>query len=128
MSGAEKVAAVAVCAAMCAVVVRKRAPEIALVLTLAAGTGILLYAIRAGRDAFAEIRHFVQAGEIPEGLFTPVLKITGIAVITRITAGICHDAKESGLAGVVETAGTVLALIEVMPLMEKVLSTVSELL
>ena len=38
-----KVAAAAIAAAICAVVVRKQAPELALVLTVCAGAVILLY-------------------------------------------------------------------------------------
>lgn len=124
----EKVAAAAVAAALCAVIVRKHAPEIALVLILAASTIILAFCTTALAQVFTSLRELVEFGGISHSLITPVIKITGIAVITKVTAAVCRDAKEGGLASIVETSGTVLALVNALPLMTAVLSTMSELI
>lgn len=128
MSEMEKIAAAAVAAALCAVIVRKHAPEIALALILAAGSAILAFSIRAMTTVVDSLREFTEFGGISQTLITPVLKITGIAVVTRIAAEVCKDAKEGGLAGVVEVSGTVLALVNVVPLMTAVLSTMAGLM
>ena len=52
----------------------------------------------------------------------------GIAVLTRISAEVCRDAGESGIAASVETAGAVLALWVALPLLRAVLDTVTGLL
>ena len=52
----------------------------------------------------------------------------GIAIITRVTAEVCRDAKESGIAAFVETAGAAAALFVALPLVQAVLNTVTGLL
>ena len=57
-----------------------------------------------------------------------MIKTLGIGVVTRIAADFCRDAREGALAGVVELAGTVLALAAVLPLMSAVLELLTQLL
>ena len=58
----------------------------------------------------------------------PVVKTTGIAILTRLAAELCRDAKESGIAAFVETAGAACALCAALPLLETVLDMVTGLL
>ena len=58
----------------------------------------------------------------------PVIKTAGIAIVTRLAADFCKDAKEGGLASAVELAGTALSLAAVLPLMGAVLDVLSGLL
>ena len=69
-----------------------------------------------------------QAGGLSAGLVEPVLKVTGIAIVTRLAADFCRDAKEGALSSAVETAGTALALAAVLPLMNAVLDMLAQLL
>ena len=68
-----------------------------------------------------------QTGGLSQSVVTPVVKTAGIAVVTKIAAEICRDA-QGGLAGTVETAGTILALLTAVPLLTAVLSTLEGLL
>lgn len=123
-----KIAAAAVIAAICAVAIRKLVPEIAMILALTAAVSILLSCTAALSDVFSVLQKIGQTGGISQALVEPVTKIVGISIITRITAEICRDAKESGLASVVETAGAILSLFAVLPLMLSVLTLISQLL
>ena len=58
-------------------------------------------------------------------VLAPVIKTAGIAIVTRIAAEVCRDAKESGVASFVETAGAMLALAVSLPLLEAVLRTIT---
>ena len=128
MSDIGKFAVVAVAAALCAVVVRRQAPEIALALALCAGV-VLLFGCAVPLAAVLEFcGELAQAGGLSESLLRPVGKVAGIGLVTRAAADICTDAKESGLAGAVETAGTLLALGAALPLMTAVLQALGELL
>lgn len=128
MNDMGKVAALAVAAALCAVVVKKQAPEIALALALAAGAALLLSCAQALEGVLGLVDELAQAGGLSAAAVKPVVKVAGIAVVTRIAAGICRDAQEGGLAGFVETAGTILALFATVPLLTAVLSTLTGLL
>lgn len=123
-----KIAAVAAAAALCAVVVKKQAPELGLVLGLVAGALILTLSL----DAWQGVRNLMDTLADTAGLspavLAPVIKTVGIAIITRLTAEVCRDAKEGGIAAFLETAGAAAALFVCLPLIETVLAMVTGLL
>ena len=123
-----KIAAAAIVAALCAVTIRKQTPEVGMLLTLAGGVMILLFCADALSDVLSVLRDIGNRSGLSDELVEPVIKIIGISLVTRITAEVCKDAKEGGLASVVEAAGTVLALTAMLPLMLAVLSLLSQLL
>lgn len=123
-----KVAAVAVTAALCAMVLQKQVQELALVLALAAGVLILAFSMDALRGLRAMMDTLASTAGLSGSILSPVVKTVGIAVVTRITAELCRDAKEGGIAAFVETAGAAMALFVALPLLEAVLSTITGLL
>ena len=55
-------------------------------------------------------------------------QMVGIAILTRVTAEVCRDAGEGGIAAFAETAGAAMALSVAVPLLRAVLETVTGLL
>lgn len=123
-----KMAALAVAAALCALVVRQSAREVGLVLSLAAGAIILTQALGAVEAIRSLMEELGDRAGLSPAVLDPVLKTVGIAVLTRVAAEVCRDARESGIAAFVETAGAVMALYVALPLMRAVLDTVGGLL
>lgn len=128
MSGVVKIAAAAVAAALCAVVVRRQSPEIALVLGIGACALIVLSCSGALESAVELADKLAQTGGLSAQVVEPVLKTAGIAIVTRLAADFCKDAKEGGLASAVELGGTALALAAALPLMTAVLDVLVQLL
>ena len=128
MESMVKIAAIAVAAALCAVVVKKQAPEVGLVLSLVAGALILALSLTALQGVKELIETLADTAGLSPAVLKPVVKTVGIAIVTRIAAETCRDAKEGGIAAFVETAGAASALFVCLPLMEAVLSMVKELL
>lgn len=122
-----QIVAAAVAGALCAAVVKKQVPDLALVVTLCAVTLILLAAVTALEpvrelmDALGE-----QAG-LSAAVLAPVVKTVGIALLTRVCAELCRDAGESGIAAAVEIAGGGCALLVCLPLFHGVLELILEL-
>ena len=117
-----RLAAIAVAAALCAAVVRKGAAELGLVLAIVAGAILL----SASLEALSSVRALMDL--LSDTAVAPVVKTTGIAILTRLAAELCRDAKESGIAAFVETAGAACALCAALPLLETVLDMVTGLL
>ncbi len=115
-------------AVVCGAVVRKQAPEIALVLAICATTAVVLAVSGELGEVVAYVQYLTQVGGISQELIVPVMKATGIAILSRFAAEFCRDAKENGLASTVELAGTVLGLVAAMPLMNGVLALLEELM
>ena len=128
MNDVLKVAAAAIIAAVCAVVVRRQNPEIALLLAGCGAVLILLYCSGALRAAVDLMDRLSELSGLSRTVTEPVLKVTGISVVTRLAAEMCRDAREGALATAVETAGTALALVAVIPLMLSVLELMADML
>ncbi len=115
-------------AALCALTVRHRAPELAFLVGLAACVLILgrtLPMLEMVRDRMEELAD--RAGVSP-ALLGPVGKTVGISIITRLSASLCREAGEESIAVFVEMAGSVAAVVIALPLLDLVLQLVTELL
>ncbi len=123
-----KIAAAAIISAVCASVVRKNVPELGMVLTLTAGVLVMLYALTAAAGVWEFFNTLAELAGLSSEVLQPVVKTVGIAIVTKITAEVCRDAKESGLAAFTETAGAFLALLAAIPLIETVLTLLTSLI
>lgn len=127
MESIVKIAAIAVIAALCAVTVKKQVPELGLAIGLIAGALILASSVTALKSAKELMETLADTAGLSPVVLTPVIKTVGIAIITKLAAEICRDAKEGGIAAFVETAGAAGALFVALPLIEMVLSMITEL-
>ena len=123
-----KIIAIGISAALCCVVVRKQTQELAVVLALTAGVIVLCSMISSLEYILSFLNDLVERVGISGAIFSPVLKVTGIAVITRIATAFCKDIGESGIAYTLEFAGSVCALVVTIPLAKAVIQTVSDLI
>ena len=121
-------AAVGVTAALCGVVVRQKAPELAAVLTLAACVLLLwntLPLLETIRDVLTEL---ADLAELSPTILRPMLQTVGLAVVTRLAASLCRDAGEGSIAVFLEIAGGAAAVLVALPLLKMVLQLVLALL
>ena len=123
-----KIAAIAVAAALCAVVVKKNVAELGMVLALCAGAIILSCSLGALEGVKELMDTLADTAGLSPAVLAPVVKTVGIAVLTRVSAELCRDAKEGGIAAFVGTAGAAAALLVSLPLLKTVLSMVTGLL
>ena len=123
-----KIAAIAVAAALCSVVVKKNVAELGMVLALCAGAIILSCSLGALEGVKELMDTLADTAGLSPAVLAPVVKTVGIAVLTRVSAELCRDAKEGGIAAFVETAGAAAALFVSLPLLKTVLSMVTGLL
>ena len=128
MESVGKVAVLAVTALICAAIVRRGTPEIALLLVLAAGVAVLGVVLGELQGVVEELWYLAWAASLEEEILRPVLKTVAISVLTKITGEICRCGGEGGLAACVETAGVILALWVALPLVEGVLELMGELM
>lgn len=103
--------ALAVTAAVTAMYLREVRPEMARLLAIAAGIGLMGAAIPMAAEFVEGIRTLGAVSQPISEFIAPMLKITGIAYIAQFAAEICRDAGENALAGRVEFVGkTAIAL------------------
>lgn len=121
-----RVTALCITAALMALVVRRGSGELAMVLSLAAVTAVLLALAGALEEVAAFLETLGDRSGLPEEWFLPLYKTVGIALVVKVGGSLCKDAGESALASVLETAGTVCALLAVLPLLREVLELLLE--
>jgi stage III sporulation protein AD len=123
-----KIVGVAVAGLAFTVLVKKSSPEIGLLLGLFVAAAVFA----AGFDAFRAVKDFLDAALGDTGVaretVVPVWKTCVIAIVTKITAELCRDARENALASGVETAGAVLGLYVVLPLFASLFDMMRSLL
>lgn len=121
-------AAAGVAAALCGVVLRGKTPELGLLLSLTACC-LLLYntlpMLQTIRDVLGELAALT---ELSPDILQPLVQTVALAVVTKLTAALCRDAGEGGLAALLEVAGSAAAVLTALPLLKMVLQLVMELL
>ncbi|NBI67695.1 stage III sporulation protein AD [Pseudoflavonifractor sp. 60] len=128
MGAMVRLAAVGVTAVVLSAVLKKNVPELALLLTLAAGLWILGAAAEGLGAIKALLEELAGQAGLSEALLEPVLKTVALSILTKVTAEVCRSGGEGGVAAFVETAGTVLALLAALPLVRAVAQLMGELL
>ena len=110
--------------AVLATLLRREAPELALVLAAAAALlgGVLL--LRAARELAALGNELSVLSGLSPSLFEPLVKVTAVALIVRVGGAICADAGQSALARVMDAAGAVCALLCALPLLRAVIDLI----
>ena len=119
-----KLAALCLCTAAVASLLRRSDEALALVLLLASvivGCALLLPALS---DLAALCLRTLSLTGLPAALFTPLLKVMAIALVARFSCALCADAGQSALSALMNTAGALCALVCALPLIEALLTLV----
>lgn len=121
-------AAAGIAAALCAVVVRQRSPELALLLTLSACVLLLGRTLPMLEEARARLEDLSELAGLSPAVLRPVVKTVGLAIVTKLSASLCRDAGEGSIAAALELAGSAAAVVLALPLLDMVLGLVMDLL
>ena len=109
-------------------VLRKRAGEFALVVSLLCISAVCFFAMTTLQPVLDMLDRLEELSGVNAAILSPVIKTALIGVLTHICAGVCSDSGESGIARVVELCGTVMALYLATPLISAVLDLLDSLL
>lgn len=108
-------------------VIRGRAPSIALLLSIA-GLLVLFRMISPVIQTLqSTLEDLLNQSGLNRELFAPLLKVLAITQITRISAELCRDAGERGLAAKLELCGGTTSLLCILPLAQEALKLIGAL-
>ena len=128
MEGLAPAVGLALTAAVFALLLKKDAPGVAFLMTLAAGLSIFGLAVHGVGTILAELEGVLGAAGLDRTLFVPVVKAVGIAAVVRVAASLCRDGGQTSLATKLEMAGAVAAMAVTLPLLTRVLNLVSSMI
>ena len=115
-----KVAAICLVGAVFAALLKKRGAEMGLLLSLAVVAVAGAALMQTVGQALSLLERFMALGNFDAALFRPLIKTTGIAVISRLGSDLCRDVGEGAMASLVEMAGSFSAILVALPLFETV--------
>lgn len=113
-------------AALCAVCVlpvvllRQKAPEQALLLTIAVLVVVAVRCLSLAAPLLEAFRALLSRAGLEAAYLSILLKTTAAALVTRFCADLCKDGGSQALAAAVETVGAVASLAIALPLLQAV--------
>lgn len=122
-----KIAALAVCGAVCALVLRRLRPEMGAALSIAAGLMVLLLAVPMVAQVMSGLSTMAKSGGVSDGYMAQLLKVAGVSLLMDFAAQTCRDAGEESLAMKAELAGRVMLLALALPFMQTLLGQILSL-
>ena len=122
-----KGAAVGIIAALCALLIKKSNQEMGLVAAIAATAVICIAAAELFGSVFDVIHYAISRTGLSSAVFMPIVKCVGIAIVVNISASLCKDAGQSGIASTVDLLGAASAVFTALPLIKSLLEMIGEL-
>lgn len=119
---------VAFVTAVAAILVRSTKPELAVVVTIAGGIILLLFALEIFRGSISIFSEIADATGLNASIVKTLLKMVGIGYIIEFSAGVLHDFGQDSLADKLIFCGKIIILVLAVPILESVLGLVSALL
>ncbi len=110
----------ALVAAVLLVLIRQQRPEMALVMSLAAASILLLFLADRIWEAVTLLQNLSQKAGIKDSYVQVLLRVMGIAYVAELGSQVCRDAGEGAMATKVELAGKVIILVLAIPLVTAV--------
>lgn len=109
------------CAALLPVqLLRRRTPELALLLILAALTALTVRVVSYAAPALEELRSLLDRAGADSARIGILFKTVAACWASRLGADLCRDGGSQALASVVELAGTAAVLTILLPLLREV--------
>lgn len=99
-----------------AALLKKKTPELAMLLSVAVVVIIGSEIIQSIRGVIAMIETIAQLGNFPQDLFAPLTKTVAIALVSRLGSDLCRDAGENAMASMLEICGSFAAIAVSIPL------------
>ncbi len=107
---------------------RKHAPEQAVLLSILAVCGVTVWAGMALSPVLIQIEEMLQSCGLTGAEIGAIGKAAGICCMTQLAADLCRDSGESALAAAVTLAGKVALLLLALPFAHTLLTLMDEVL
>ena len=123
-----KIVSIGIIGALLTLVLRQLRPELAMLCALITGAVLVFSIIDQAALLLAKLAEISARFETDAGIFSTMLKITGVAYIAEFGVQACRDAGEYAMASKVELGGKVVMLGLCVPVVVNLLELLSAVL
>lgn len=117
-----KIVGVSIFAVIMIIILKNYRPEMALVLSIITGIGIMLYAISKMSSVINVLNDLVSKSGVNTDFLLVIIKVIGIAYIVEFGKNVCIDAGQSSIATKLEMAGKVVIVVLTIPLISSLVN------
>ena len=110
------------------ILLKKNLPEFSLLVTLATSIIILFWIVINIIPVLDKLLYYIEKTNMPSEYGMIIFKSLGLAFVTQLISDICKDSGETAIASKLELVGKIAILIISLPLFEKVMSIIFELI
>lgn len=111
-----QITAASICISVVALAVKSMNSEMGQLISIAAVVAVAAAIVPYITAIVASMKEFAAYSSVGGKYLEPVMKITGIAYISRIGAQLCEDSGEKALSGRVEAAGKIAVTVIALPI------------
>ena len=122
-----KIVGVSIFAVIMIIILKGYRPEMALVLSIVTGIGIMLFAIYKMSSVINILNDLVTKSGINKDVLLIIIKVIGIAYIVEFGKNICIDAGQNSIATKLEMAGKVIIVVLTIPLISSLVNVLTGL-
>lgn len=122
-----KIVGISIFAVIMIIILKNYRPEMALVLSIVTGIGIMLFAIYKMSSVINILNDLVTKSGINKDFLLIIIKVIGIAYIVEFGKNICIDAGQSSIATKLEMAGKVIIVVLTIPLISSLVNVLTGL-
>lgn len=122
-----KIVGIAIFAVIMIIILKSYRPEMALILSIVTGIGIMLYAIYKMAPVVYVLNDLVNKSGINTKFLMIIIKVIGIAYIVEFGKNICVDAGQTSIATKLEMAGKVIIVVLTIPLISSLVNVLTGL-
>lgn len=117
-----RIVGVSIFAVIMIIILKNYRPEMALVLSIITGIGIMLYAISKMSSVINVLNDLVSKSGVNTDFLLIIIKVIGIAYIVEFGKNVCIDAGQSSIATKLEMAGKVVIVVLTIPLISSLVN------
>ena len=123
-----KIVAFCVIGAVLALLLREQKQVLAIFVIAAIVVAAVPLLLNICTEIFSFFNTLIAISSLPEDVFQPMVKVVGIAAVTKIGTSLCKEAGSDTAAALLEMGGTCCALLVALPLMRMVLELLGQML
>ncbi|HHU92876.1 MAG TPA: stage III sporulation protein AD [Halanaerobiaceae bacterium] len=123
-----QIVGLALLSAILIIVIKQVKPELAFLLSIAAGLVILILIMRQVEAVIELINQLARQARIDMIYFNTIIKIIGIAYIGEFGAELTRDSGEGALASKIELATKIIIMVIAIPIMLSLIETILRLI
>lgn len=117
-----KIVGISIFAVIMIIILKNYRPEMALVLSIITGIGIMLYAIFKMSSVINVLNDLVSKSGVNTDFLLIIIKVIGIAYMVEFGKNVCIDAGQSSIATKLEMAGKVVIVVLTIPLISSLVN------